>query len=57
MKVEVEYQLAHDYLVPALREWLTRKQKESVRGRAELALDEQAALWIAKPEKRQTRFK
>ena len=28
------YQLTHDYLVPSLREWLTRKQKETRRGRA-----------------------
>ena len=30
------YQLTHDYLVPSLREWLTRKQRETRRGRAEL---------------------
>src|SRR5262249_52966429 len=30
------YKLTHDYLVPALRRWLTRKQRETVRGRAEL---------------------
>jgi eukaryotic-like serine/threonine-protein kinase len=46
------YQLTHDYLVPSLREWLTRKQKETRRGRAELKLAERAALWQAKPEKR-----
>ena len=39
------YQLTHDYLVPSLREWLTRKQKETRRGRAELRLAERAALW------------
>jgi serine/threonine protein kinase/formylglycine-generating enzyme required for sulfatase activity len=39
------YQLTHDYLVPALREWLTRKQKETWRGRAELVLEERAAQW------------
>ena len=27
------YQLAHDYLVHSLRDWLTRKQKETRRGR------------------------
>ena len=37
------YQLTHDYLVPALREWLTRKQKETRRGRAELRLAKRAA--------------
>src|SRR5262249_17866337 len=46
------YQLTHDYLVPALRDWLTRKQKETRRGRAELRLAERAALWHAKPENR-----
>ena len=37
------YQLTHDYLVPALREWLTRQQRETRGGRAELCLDERAA--------------
>lgn len=46
------YQLTHDFLVPALRDWLTRKQKETRRGRAELRLEERAALWNSKPEKR-----
>lgn len=46
------FQLAHDYLVPSLREWLNRKQKETRRGRAELQLAERAALWNAKPENR-----
>ena len=46
------YQLTHDYLVPSLRDWLTRKQKETRRGRAELRLAERAATWNAKPENR-----
>jgi formylglycine-generating enzyme required for sulfatase activity/tetratricopeptide (TPR) repeat protein len=46
------YQLTHDYLVPSLREWLTRKQKETRRGRAELRLAERAAAWIVRPENR-----
>ena len=46
------YQLTHDYLVPSLWEWLTRKQKETRRGRAELRLAERSALWNAKPENR-----
>lgn len=46
------YQLTHDYLVSALREWLTKKQRETRRGRAELRLAEQASLWNAKPENR-----
>jgi serine/threonine protein kinase/formylglycine-generating enzyme required for sulfatase activity len=47
------YQLAHDYLVPAMRQWLTRKQRETVRGRAELRLAERAAIWSARRENRQ----
>ncbi|HQZ66326.1 MAG TPA: SUMF1/EgtB/PvdO family nonheme iron enzyme, partial [Planctomycetaceae bacterium] len=46
------YQLTHDYLVPSLREWLTRKQKETRRGRAELKLAERSSLWNARPENR-----
>jgi serine/threonine protein kinase/formylglycine-generating enzyme required for sulfatase activity len=46
------YQLTHDYLVPSLRDWLTRKQRETRRGRAEVRLAERAALWHAKPENR-----
>jgi serine/threonine protein kinase/formylglycine-generating enzyme required for sulfatase activity len=46
------YQLTHDYLVPALREWLTRKQRETRHGRAELRLCERARLWAARPERR-----
>jgi hypothetical protein len=47
------YQLTHDYLVPSLRGWLTRKQKETRRGRAELLLVDRAAVWNARPENRQ----
>src|SRR5262249_22180280 len=47
------YQLTHDYLVPSLRDWLTRKQKETRRGRAELMLADRAAVWNARPENRQ----
>jgi serine/threonine protein kinase/formylglycine-generating enzyme required for sulfatase activity len=46
------YQLTHDYLVPSLRDWLTRKQKETRRGRAQLRLAERAGLYSAKPETR-----
>jgi serine/threonine protein kinase/formylglycine-generating enzyme required for sulfatase activity len=47
------YQLTHDYLVPSLRDWLTRKQKETRRGRAELLLTDRAAVWKNRPENRQ----
>jgi len=46
------YELTHDYLVPSLRDWLTRKQSETRRGRAELRLAESAALWNDKPKRR-----
>lgn len=45
-------QLTHDYLVPSLREWLDRKQKETRRGRAELYLAERAAGWKARRRSR-----
>ncbi len=51
-KYEKYYQLTHDYLVPSLRDWLTRKQRETRRGRAEIRLAERAALWNSKPENR-----
>jgi serine/threonine protein kinase/formylglycine-generating enzyme required for sulfatase activity len=47
------YQLTHDYLVPSLRDWLTRKQKETRRGQAELMLADRASVWNARPENRQ----
>jgi formylglycine-generating enzyme required for sulfatase activity len=50
---EKYYQLTHDYLVPSLREWLTRKERESVRGRANLRLAGLASQWSAFPAKRQ----
>jgi hypothetical protein len=46
------YQLTHDYLVRSLRDWLTRKQRETRRGRAELRLVGRSSLWNAKPENR-----
>lgn len=47
------YQLTHDFLVPSLRDWLTRKQKETHRGRAELLLEDRSGVWNARPENRQ----
>ena len=46
------YQLTHDYLVPSLREWLTRKQRESLRGRALARLAERAQVWSTNPSRR-----
>jgi len=49
---EARYQLTHDYLVPPLRQWLTRKQRETRRGRALLQLAASTALWRDRPESR-----
>lgn len=46
------YQLTHDFLIPAVREWSALKQKETARGRAELQLRECAALWSERQESR-----
>jgi serine/threonine protein kinase len=48
---EKYYDLTHDYLVPSLRDWLTRKQRQTRRGRAEILLAERAAMWNARPAK------
>ncbi|MFN7733326.1 MAG: protein kinase domain-containing protein [Pirellula sp.] len=48
--VSPSYQLAHDYLIPSLREWLQRKQKESPRGRAEIALEDRTSIWKNRQE-------
>ena len=49
---ESYYQLTHDYLVPSIRGWLTRKQKETWRGWFELRLAERSSLWNVKPVNR-----
>jgi formylglycine-generating enzyme required for sulfatase activity len=49
---EVCYQLTHDFLVPALRSWLSQKQRETVEGRVELMLEDRAATWKARQENR-----
>jgi eukaryotic-like serine/threonine-protein kinase len=46
------FQLTHDYLVHSLRDWLTRKQKETRKGRAELKLFDTSLAWNSKPENR-----
>ena len=50
---EPYYQLTHDYLVDPLREWLGRKRRETLQGRAENRLAERSAQWNARPENRQ----
>ena len=47
------YQLTHDYLVVAIRDWLTRKRKSTRSGRMELRLAERSRMWNARPERRQ----
>lgn len=46
------FQLTHDYLVHSLRDWLTRKQRETRRGRAEIRLAERAASYGGRPDSR-----
>ncbi|MFM9963809.1 MAG: serine/threonine-protein kinase [Planctomycetaceae bacterium] len=46
------YQLAHDYLVPSIHAWLTKKQRETWRGRAQLWLEERTVQWIRQPQSR-----
>jgi hypothetical protein len=38
--------------VHSLEDWLTRKQRETRKGRAELLLADRASFWIARPENR-----
>jgi hypothetical protein len=47
------YQLAHDTLVPSVRQWLAHKQQETRGGRAEIRLAERSGFWNARPEPRQ----
>jgi eukaryotic-like serine/threonine-protein kinase len=43
------YQLTHDYLVHSMRDWLTHKQKETRRGRAEIRLGTITSYWRDRP--------
>jgi eukaryotic-like serine/threonine-protein kinase len=47
------YQLTHDFLVPAIRDWLARKSRETLRGRAELKLAERSEAWQSSRESKQ----
>jgi PAS domain-containing protein len=49
---ERRYQLTHDYLVSAIRDWLRRTQRQSRQGRADLCFRERFAAWEARPEPR-----
>lgn len=46
------YQLTHDFLVPAVRTWLSRRQQMTLTGRTSLRLADRAEVWTARPEKR-----
>jgi hypothetical protein len=46
---EPHYRLTHDYLVPSIREWLTRKQEETEEGLTELTLAHAVASFNSKP--------
>jgi serine/threonine protein kinase/formylglycine-generating enzyme required for sulfatase activity len=49
---EPSYQLAHDYLVPVLREWLTADERRTHAGRTRMRLRELAEAWNKQPEPR-----
>lgn len=46
------YQLTHDFLVPAVRQWLERRQQLTFRGRAAMRLSDRADVWTSRPENR-----
>jgi hypothetical protein len=43
--IQPSFQLTHDYLVPALRDWLTREDQSTRAGRARLCLEERDRQW------------
>jgi serine/threonine protein kinase/formylglycine-generating enzyme required for sulfatase activity len=45
----MRYQLTHDFLVPAIREWLRSKDLATPEGRARQLLTERTALWEVHP--------
>ncbi|MEM7785080.1 MAG: SUMF1/EgtB/PvdO family nonheme iron enzyme, partial [Planctomycetota bacterium] len=47
-----QYQLAHDYLVSPVREWINLKERETRQGRARLRLAELTDQWTANQETR-----
>ncbi|MEM8680314.1 MAG: serine/threonine-protein kinase, partial [Planctomycetota bacterium] len=51
-EAQPEYQLAHDYLVPIVRDWSARRQRDTVRGRLESLLADRTATWKVAPEQR-----
>lgn len=49
----LRYQLTHDYLVPAIRDWLNEEEVRTYQGRARLKLKDRTALWRIKQESQQ----
>src|SRR5262249_16807917 len=49
---ETYYQLAHDYLIRPVRQWLERKQRSTRAGRARLRLEAITAAWRERPGRR-----
>ena len=47
------YQLTHDSLVPAIRQWISIHQRKTAAGRAQLSLATRASAWEADPQSRQ----
>ncbi|OYP31622.1 bifunctional serine/threonine-protein kinase/formylglycine-generating enzyme family protein [Rhodopirellula sp. MGV] len=47
-----QYQLTHDYLVPAIRGWLNRNLRATMRGRAMLSLADRSEVWNSRKENR-----
>nr|WP_143547818.1 bifunctional serine/threonine-protein kinase/formylglycine-generating enzyme family protein [Rhodopirellula sp. SM50] len=48
----VYYHLAHDYLVPAIRDWQARMQRGTRQGRAEIRLAQRTEVWDVRPDSR-----
>ena len=50
---ETHYQLAHDYLILPIRQWIDRKQRSTRTGRARRRLQAITAAWLERPGARQ----
>ena len=46
---ETHYQLAHDYLILPIRQWIDRKQRSTRTGRARRRLQAVTASWLDRP--------
>ena len=43
-------QLSHDFLVPSIRQWLSRNQRSTIAGRTQIRLQELSSDWNDRPE-------